>query len=179
MASAWMVRTERPGDAAGIDAVNVSAFDGRWEEAALVAAIRRSASFVPSLSLVAEANGQLVGCVMLSRAQLRDGEDLHEALVLAPLAVVPEWQRRGVGTGLTSHALGAARSAGHRVVVLIGHTGYYPRFGFEPSAPAGIDQPFPIGDASQVLFLDPTARGVVKGTVGYPDAFRSVPGVLP
>ena len=180
MPERWIVRPETPDDAAAIERVNVLAFDGRWQEAALVAAIRASDRFVPTLSLVAEtADGEAIGHVMLSQLHVRDGDERHDALVLAPLAVVPDWQRRGVGTALTHRALAVANSAGHRVIVLIGHPSYYPRFGFEPSAPAGITQPFPIGHASQVLFLDPTARGLVKGVVEYPDAFRAVPGVLP
>lgn len=177
-AGAWVIRPERPADAAAIGAVHVAAFGGRPNEAALVAEIRASPGFVPELSLVAEADGAVIGHAMLSRVEVRDGGARHGALVLAPVAVAPSWQRRGVGGALVRRALADAQDHGHRVVVLLGAPGYYRRFGFEPSAGPGIRQPFPIGDASQVVFLDRSARGEVQGTVAYPEPFRSVVGVL-
>jgi putative acetyltransferase len=179
LADVWRVRPETPADAGPIEAVNVAAFGGRPNEAALVGAIRASPGFVADLSLVAEADGAVIGHVMLSGLELRDGDARHPALVLAPLAVAPRWQRCGVGSALVRHALAAAQAAGHRAVVLLGAPAYYRRFGFEPSAAQGIAQPFRVGDASQVVFLDPDARGQIKGVVEYPEPFHTVPGVLP
>ena len=156
-------------DAEAILAVHRAAFGGEAEPT-LVAAIRGGPGFDPALSLVAEADGALIGHVLLSPVTV--GGD--PALVLAPLAVAPDWQRRGVGGELTRRVLEVARAGGHRVVVLLGHPTYYPRFGFEPSAAHGIAQPFPAGDASMVLFLDPAARGAVTGTIAYPETFRAV-----
>jgi putative acetyltransferase len=137
---------------------------------AFVAALRATPGFDPTLSLVAEAAGIVVGHVLLSPVLV--GEE--PALVLSPLAVLPEWQRRGIGDALTRQVLDVARAAGTRVVVVLGHPTYYPRFGFEPMADHGIRQPFATGAASMVLFLDPTARGAVRGQISYPATFAPV-----
>jgi len=135
-----------------------------------VAAIRGGPGFDPELPLVAEADGAVIGHVLLSPVTV-GGEP---ALVLAPLAVVPEWQRQGVGGALTRRVLDVARKGGHRLVVVLGHPTYYPRFGFAPSANQGITQPFPAGSASMALFLDEGARRMLRGTIAYPPTFAAV-----
>ena len=165
-----LVRAERPEDGPAIAAVNRRAF-GREDEARIVAAVRASDGFIPELSMVAERDGTVVGHAMFSRATICDGDQHWRVLVLGPVAVLPELQRQGIGSAMIQEGLAAARAASHRVVVLLGHPTYYPRFGFEPSARHGIQQPFKVGDASMALFLDPAARGTVRGVVVWPPAF--------
>jgi putative acetyltransferase len=174
----WAVRPERADEAAAVHGLTGSAF-GRELEADLVDALRRAPEYIPELSLVAATEHAAIGHVMLTRLWLADGETRHDALVLAPLSVVPEWQRKGVGSALVRRALADAAAAGHRLVVLMGSRHYYPRFGFEPSAPHGVIQPFGTGPDAQVHFLDPAARGVVRGRVEYPPSWYSVPGIMP
>src|SRR5215204_5594172 len=122
------IRPETPADAAAVDDVNRLAFGGD-AEAALVAALR--AGGYARVSLVAEADEQVVGHVLFSRLPIEAGAGVVvEALALAPLAVRPSFQRRGIGTRLVGAGLRACAGQGHRIVVVLGHPEYYPRFGF-------------------------------------------------
>lgn len=131
-----LIRRERPDDIDAITAVHAAAFDTEME-ANLVVALRASDAWLPPLSLVAEANGQLVGHVVCTRAHLAG----TPALGLGPLGVPPAHQKSGVGSALMHAVLGAADALDEPVVVLLGHTDYYPKFGFEPATRYGIEPP--------------------------------------
>jgi len=120
----------------------------------------------PEVSLVWVESGRIVGHVMLSRMRLGDRRPFQ----LSPLSVAPEAQGRGIGSALTRAAVERADRAGEAFVLLLGHPGYYPRFGFEPAAPLGILPPRDFGDAWMLIRLsawDPSIRGVVE----FPPAF--------
>ena len=137
----------------------------------LVDAIRASDRFVPKLSLVAEADRDIVGHVMLSRVRLEPHGDV---LTLSPLGVVPAWQRRGVGEALTRAALAAARKSGETLVVLEGVPAYYPRFGFVRARRLRIEPPHDVPDeAWMALPLTDEPRDW-SGRVVYPPAFAEV-----
>lgn len=131
-----LIRREAPGDTDAIDAVHRAAFDGPVE-AELVHALRADEGWLPELSLVAEAGGEIVGHVVCTRAHVDDAP----ALGLGPVGVAPARQRTGAGSALMHAVLGAADALGEPVVVLLGHTDYYPRFGFVPAASLGIRPP--------------------------------------
>jgi putative acetyltransferase len=103
-----LVREERPADHPAVREVLLEAF-GQPEEADLVAALRGSSAFLPSLSLVAESDGVLVGHILFTRLHVR-GASRRPGLALAPMAVRKGQQRRGVGTALVRHGLAQARS---------------------------------------------------------------------
>lgn len=169
-----VIRPEQPDDYAAIAEVNRLAF-GQDDEARLVAALRRSEDFIPELSLVAARGDRLVGYILFTRIVIRGEEADVESLALAPLAVRPECQKRGVGSALVQHGLEACRRAGHGSVVVLGHAEYYPRFGFVPAAPKGIRAPFPVPEeAFMVVELVPGALAGLTGTVVYPPAFSGV-----
>ncbi len=168
------IRPERSGDRAAIYDVNRLAFAGDAEPK-LVDAIRASDGFIPELSLVAEQADRIVGHVLFSRAAIRTEDEEIPVLVLAPIAVLPECQNQGIGARLIEAGLTRARELGERIVVLVGHPWYYPRFGFKPAIPQGIAYPTPIREeVFMVLELTPGALEGVRGTVAFPPAFDGV-----
>lgn len=164
------VRPEREGDQAAIRAVVAAAF-GRSDEADLVDALRASVAWLPGLSLVAAEDEAVVGHVLFTRATIGGA---HPALALAPLAVEPSCQGRGIGGALVRGGLAAARSLGERIVVVLGHPSYYPRFGFEPAVPRGLTSVFARGahaDSFMALALTPGALDGVHGRVDHAAEF--------
>lgn len=138
----------------------------------LVASLRRSDVFVPQLSLVAEYEGEVVGHIMLTKLIIKDGEEQHESLTLAPVSVVPRHQNQGIGSALILKSLEIARELGFTSVVVPGHDTYYPRFGFKPAHTWGIKAPFEISKESfMTLELEDGSLDNVKGTVVYPKEF--------
>jgi putative acetyltransferase len=129
------VRPETLADAAAIRQVNAQAF-GREVEADLVDALRGAGAAV--LSLVAEADGEVVGHVLFSPLAIEAADGVREAVALAPLAVVRERQRQGIGTRLVEEGLARLRADGHAAVIVIGHAAYYPRFGFRRASGWGL-----------------------------------------
>jgi putative acetyltransferase len=162
-----LVRPERPGDEAAIHEVNESAF-GRPEEARLVDALRVQAR--PILSLVAEAHGDIAGNVVFTPVTLEGFPDL--LLGLAPMAVRPELQRRGVGSALARAGVAACRSLGAVALVVLGHPEYYPKLGFMPAHRFGLRCEYEAPpEAFMALELHPGALAGVSGTVRYHPAF--------
>ena len=134
------VRPEAPRDYHTIHTLVTAAF-GRESEAKLVRLLRADAdAYIPELALVAEEGGEIIGHVMLTNATLNGDEDWR-VLALGPLAVTPARQRMGAGIALTEAVLELADARGDRLVVLLGHSAYYPRFGFEPARGRGIEPP--------------------------------------
>lgn len=165
------VRVEIAKDAPAVARVLAAAF-GRPDEAKMVEAIRASAGYVPELAFVAEDQGELVGYALLSYVALAGSE--RRLLELAPLAVSPERQREGIGSALTRAALAAADARGEPLVLVLGHPGYYVRFGFRRSDELGLEPPQPAWHAAfQVAPLsayDPSLRGRIV----FPPSFGSV-----
>ena len=156
------VRVETAEDAPAIARVVEAAF-GRHDEVRLVEAVRASSGYVPELAFVAEDQGEVVGHTMLSYVGLA-GSD-RQLLELAPLAVAPERQREGIGSTLTRASLAAAETRGEPLVLVLGHPGYYVRFGFRRSDELGIEPPQPAWHAAFMVAplaaYDPSIRGRV------------------
>lgn len=129
------VRPEGPDDARAVRAVNVAAFPTS-EEADIVDALR--AAHAVLLSLVAEEDSVVIGHILFSPVAIDRPGASTVAAGLAPMAVVPPHQRRGIGGLLVAAGLDALRIAGERAVVVVGHPAYYPRFGFIPAASFGL-----------------------------------------
>lgn len=162
-----IIRAERADDAAAIRRVNEAAFPTP-AEADLVERIRASDRFVPELSLVAEApDGSVVGHILLSYVKLAG----HDVLALAPMAVLPEVQGRGVGSALVVAALDVAEAREEPLVIVLGHPWFYPRFGFRPASRYGILPPAPWPNAAFLARPLTTHRGDLRGPVRYPPAF--------
>ena len=168
------IRPETQVDHAAIDEVNRVAF-GRENEARLVENLRKSPNFIPELSLVAVKDVSVVGHLLFSPIAIQMGNSNLPALALAPVAVRPEHQNEGVGSELVRHGLNQCRDLGNKVIVVVGHPEYYPRFGFSSARAKGLEAPFPVPDeAFMVLELVPGALDGIKGVVNYPPAFDEV-----
>ena len=154
------IRPERPGDADRVRAVNLAAFEGA-EEADIVDRLRRAAGRL--LSLVAEVDGEIVGHILFSEVTV--GEAAARGMGLAPMAVLPAHQRRGVGSALVRRGLELLRAEGCPFVVVLGHPGYYPRFGFTPASRHGVACEYE-GVPEEAFLLLELAAGGLEGVAG-------------
>lgn len=139
----------------------------------LVERLRMSDAHVPELSLVAEAcGGKIVGHVLLSEVEVVSGTGRFALLGVAPLSVLPEYQGRGIGGQLLREAHRTASDLGFGAALLLGHEGYYPRFGYKKASDFGIKFPFDAPDeCCMVVELSAGALEGVHGMVRYPAAF--------
>jgi putative acetyltransferase len=166
--STLILREEAAADRHAIDRLHQTAFDGRTE-ANLVKALCREQAVV--LSLVAEEDNRLVGHVLYSRVMIETGIDLVPGLALAPLAVEPARQRRGIGTHLVQEAQRRLAARGEGIVFVVGDPAYYGRFGFSIAAARQFETPY---DGPHVMALA-LNRGVPTcGIVHYPVAFAEL-----
>ena len=129
-----IIREEQSGDLAAIRRVILEAFDGP-AEADLVEKLRANGKF--RLSLVAELDGQVVGHILFTVVSIEDADPCPRTLGLAPLAVLSEFQRKGIGSALMHSSLERCREMGHDAIVVVGHPEYYPKFGFLPASRSG------------------------------------------
>lgn len=165
-----MIRPETTADHEAIRHVNRLAF-GQDAEAGLVATLR-DGGFV-RLSLVASQGALVVGHILFSTVTILTETGVVEALALAPMAVLPTLQRRGIGTNLMDKGLRLCREAGHKIVVVLGHPGFYPRFGFSASLAVPLSSPFGNGEAWMALELVSGALAGVVGRIEYPPPFSA------
>ena len=119
-------------------------FNSDHKEQFLVERLRKSVNFIPELSLVAILEEQVVGYILLTKAHIKSGNEIHETLALAPLAVLPDQQARGIGSELMKYAHQKALELGYNSIVLIGHQDYYPKFGYQQAHKYGISFPFDV-----------------------------------
>lgn len=169
------IRAENAGsvdERAAIRAVNAAAFGGP-DEADLVDKLREDDHAL--ISLVAELEGGIVahgivGHGMFSRMWINTLSGLVSAVALAPVAVLPEHQRRGIGGLLIRHGLELLRGRGERIVIVVGHPNDYPRFGFSREKARLLESPFP-ADAFMAMELAAGALDGIRGSVVYPPAF--------
>ena len=166
-----LIRGEERRDWPAVYAVNVSAFETP-AEANLVDALREQAK--PLVSLIAEDNGAVVGHIMFSPVSL-SGHPALRIMGLAPMAVAPDHQRKGIGSALVSAGLEQCKQLGFGAVVVLGHPAYYPRFGFSSSACFGISCEYEVPE--EVFMVVELQAGFLRGasgTVVYHAAFSSV-----
>jgi putative acetyltransferase len=163
-----LIRSETAADLDAIRHVNRLAF-GQEDEARLVDALREG-GFV-RLSLVAEQGGQVVGHILFSDLPIITDAETTPALALAPMAVLPGFQNRGIGSALVRRGLEECRRQGHKIVVVVGHPNFYPRFGFSSKLAASLVSPFSGRESFMALELVPGALEGVAGRVQYPPPF--------
>jgi predicted N-acetyltransferase YhbS len=143
------------------------------KEHILVNRIRKSEAFIPELSLVAlNQDKDLVGHILLSKIKIVEGDNAYDSLALAPVSVVPENQRKGIGSELINAALKKAKEIGFHSVIVLGHKDYYPKIGFKQASLWGIKAPFEVpNEVFMALELTENALKNVQGVVHYSTAF--------
>lgn len=169
-----VIRAETAKDADAVRKLNKKAFKGN-SESKLVDALRGSDGFIPGLSLVAEKGGKVVGHILFSPVRIKGLNGAAPALALAPMAVLPGYQNQGIGSELVKFGLNECRKTGHKIIVVVGHPEYYPRFGFVKAGEKGLKLPFEAPDeVFMALELSPGALNDVSGTIEYPKEFHEV-----
>ncbi|KRE24052.1 hypothetical protein ASE66_01955 [Bosea sp. Root483D1] len=164
---AQIIRAASPADAKAIADLNHAAFGGEGEVGIIE---RLSRDGLVAVELVAEQGGAIGGYILLSwLPTMMDGRAV-KALALAPIAVLPGFQKQGIGGRLIAAALDEARAAGAEAVIVLGHPDYYPRFGFSAALARNLASPF-TGEAFMALELVPGALAGQQGSVAYPAAF--------
>ena len=166
-----LIRNEEEKDYPAVQALHASAFES-CAEADLVDALREHVR--PVVSLVAEDNKEVVGHITFSPVSL-SGHPGLKIMGLAPMAVALTHRNKGIGSLLVGAGLERCKELGFGAVVVLGHPGYYPRFGFSPSARFGIDCEFKAPEgAFMVVELQPNYLHAKSGTIKYHAAFKDL-----
>lgn len=170
------IREERPEDHKVVFELIKLAFETEelsdHREQFLVERLRLSEAFIPELSLVYEQDGVVVGYILLTKLKIVNATDTYESLALAPVAVLPAYQGKGIGGALITEAHKRAKVLGYTSVVLLGHADYYPKFGYKQTKHYNISLPFDVPDENcMACELIPDGLKGINGIVEYPQAF--------
>ena len=171
------IRQEIPSDYPAVFELVKSAFEkiehSDKQEQFLVERLRKSKNFIPELSLVAEVDGEVVGYILLTEISIVDkGQLSGKSLALAPVAVLNEYQGMGIGGKLILEAQKRAKDLGYESVILLGHEGYYPKFGYQKAELFEIYPPFEVPSENfMAIELSENALKNIKGIVQYPAEF--------
>jgi putative acetyltransferase len=171
-----VVDAEQDADHAAVDEVARRAFAGRPEVSDMVSAIRASPRFQQGIAFVARVENRVVGFVMLSGTDLVDDvQGRREVLTLTPLAVVPECERRGIGSALVRAALDEAERRGEPLVFVQGSSRYYGRLGFRSAIEHGISIDLPEWRrAGAQVYLLSSYDSSITGRIEYPPEIAAV-----
>ena len=130
--------------------------------------LREGSNYIPELALVAEADGRIVGHIMLTKTYITAVDSKFEELLLAPLSVALEYRNRGVGSKLVLESFDLAKKLGYKAVFVVGDPAYYGRFGFKSITLFGIKHYPPIPDPYVMAYeLTPGALSDVTGTCNF------------
>jgi len=166
------IRKEEPGDIRAIRHVNERAFD-QENEANIIEKLRKRSAL--TISLVAVQDDEIVGHIAFSPAIIAAEGSNFGAIALAPMAVLPAYQRKGIGLQMVRVGLEECRRLGHEIIVVLGHPDYYPRFGFVPAMPKGIGCEFEVPEeAWMILELQEGALAGRRGKVRFQPEFSEV-----
>ena len=165
------IRETRPEDYNDIIQVEYDAFGGREDVVDLVKGLLPDETAEPRVSLMAFYQDKPIGHILFTKAHFSEGDNPALLHILAPLAVIPEFQNRGVGGLLIKEGIKRLKTIGSKLVFVLGHADYYPRHGFIPNAaPMGYPAPYPIppqyDNCWMVQALSEDGLNVGKGKIG-------------
>jgi putative acetyltransferase len=163
------IRDEQPGDYRAIREVHIRAFGGEAE--ANLVELLRDRKKAP-VALVAVSDSHILGHIMFSPIVVAQAPKDFRGIGLAPLGVLPEFQNKGIGSMLVHAGLHGCRQADYDAVVVLGHTRYYPRFGFSRAKDYGLDNEYNAQDAFMVMELRAGVLQKINGLVTYATEFR-------
>ncbi|MEZ3503830.1 MAG: N-acetyltransferase [Lachnospiraceae bacterium] len=165
------IRKEKSKDYEIIYSVVKAAFDSAehadGNEHDLVNALRKGAAFIPDLSLVAETDGRIVGHIMFTKAKVGD----DTVLALAPLSVLPEYQRKGIGMALIKEGHSIADKLGYEYSIVLGSEKYYPKAGYVPADSFGIKPPFDVPNENFMAYKIKENASDICGVIKYAEEF--------
>lgn len=168
------IRKETTDDYAVVFQIIESAFRSEpysdHQEQFLVERLRNATEFIDDLSLVATTtDGRVIGYILLTPITING---VYTTLALAPVAVDPDFQHMGVGSVLINSSHAKAKELGFDSVIVLGHPGYYPRFGYKPLEQFGIKMPFDVpAEYCMGVELSKDALMHKQGYVKYTSAF--------
>ncbi len=174
----FIIRQERACDHEAVGRLIELAFrtmeESDHSEHLLVDRLRRTAAFIPGLSLVAERGGRIIGHLLMTKAAIVSAVDgrTFPTLALAPVAVLPACQGQGVGSALIREAHRRAAALGYDSSVVLGHKDFYPRFGYRQADVFGIAFPFDVPhEFCMAAELRPDGLKNVRGLLEYASPF--------
>lgn len=130
----------------------------------------------PLLSLIAIIEDQPVGHILFTKVHISNNPNKVSISLLAPLAIIPNYQKQGIGGKLIEKGLEILLKSGVDLVFVLGHPQYYPNHGFTPASKFGIKAPYPIpeevADAWMVQALNPKVIDTVSGKIICCDALN-------
>lgn len=165
------IRQENKNDYEEVYNVIKTAFETAEEsdgnEQNLVVDLRKSDNFIPELSLVAVKDKKIVGYILFTKIKIGDNVEL----ALAPLGILPGYQRQGIGEKLIKEGHKIAKDLGYHYSVVLGSNKYYPKFGYEKASNYGIKAPFEVPDENFMAIKLNDTNEEIKGTVKYAKEF--------
>lgn len=170
------IKQETSTDYRAVESLIKSAFEYAeytdHDEHNLVARLRVTDAFIPELSLIAVLGNDIVGHILFTKITIHNEKEKYPSFALAPVAVLPNNQGKGIGSKLILEGINRAKSLGFGSVIVLGHKDYYPRFGFISTSKYGLKAPFEVLDeAFMALELKSGALDRVTGTVEYAKEF--------
>jgi len=139
------------------------------KEANLVKHMLSDPSANPLLSLIATIGNRAIGHILFTTAHLSNNPNKVKISLLVPLAIIPNYQKQGIGSKLVKRGLELLSKSGVDLVFVLGHPKYYPKYGFTPASKLGFEAPYPIpeevADAWMVQALHPNVIGIISGKV--------------
>lgn len=166
-----IIRQEKPEDYDEIHDVVQKAFasaeHSEGNEQDLVVALRNSNAYIPELSLIAIIDNKIAGHIMFTKLKIQEQTEV----ALAPLSVLPEYQRNGIGRSLINHAHKIASNLGYNYSIVLGSEKYYPKSGYVKAENYNIKAPFEVPSENFMVCVLNDNPVIISGTVEYAKEF--------